>query len=87
MIGRPAPAVKESGSAAFRPSPLPATAGPSPRRSVWPGSDPYLPRPFDILAADPEQRRLRLFFTVEGRGYLERSILGSVREPIGMAHR
>jgi dihydroorotate dehydrogenase electron transfer subunit len=35
---------------------------------AWPGSDPYLPRPFDILTADPGQGRLGLFLKVEGRG-------------------
>jgi len=35
---------------------------------AWPGSDPYLPRPFDILTADPRGGRLRLFLKVEGRG-------------------
>jgi dihydroorotate dehydrogenase electron transfer subunit len=35
---------------------------------AWPGSDPYLPRPFDILTADAERGTLRLFVKVEGRG-------------------
>jgi dihydroorotate dehydrogenase electron transfer subunit len=35
---------------------------------AWPGSDPYLPRPFDILTADPARGRLKLFLKVEGRG-------------------
>ena len=35
---------------------------------AWPGSDPYLPRPFDILTADPARGRLELFLKVEGRG-------------------
>ncbi len=35
---------------------------------AWPGSDPYLPRPFDILTADAARGRLGLFLKVEGRG-------------------
>ncbi len=35
---------------------------------AWPGSDPYLPRPFDILTADPARGSLGLFLKVEGRG-------------------
>lgn len=35
---------------------------------AWPGSDPYLPRPFDILSTDPSRGTLRLFVKVEGRG-------------------
>ncbi len=34
----------------------------------WPGMDPYLPRPFDIVEADPDTGVLRLFVKVEGRG-------------------
>jgi len=35
---------------------------------AWPGSDPYLPRPFDILTVDPAKGTVRLFVKVEGRG-------------------
>lgn len=34
----------------------------------WPGGDPMLPRPFDIMQADPREGTLRLFIKVEGRG-------------------
>jgi dihydroorotate dehydrogenase electron transfer subunit len=35
---------------------------------AWPGVDPMLPRPFDIMKADPREQTLRLFVKVEGRG-------------------
>jgi len=35
---------------------------------AWPGVDPILPRPFDIIQCSPEEQTLRLFIKVEGRG-------------------
>ena len=35
---------------------------------AWPGVDPMLPRPFDIMQSDPREQTLRLFVKVEGRG-------------------
>jgi dihydroorotate dehydrogenase electron transfer subunit len=35
---------------------------------AWPGSDPMLPRPFDIMQCDPRACTFRLFVKVEGRG-------------------
>jgi dihydroorotate dehydrogenase electron transfer subunit len=35
---------------------------------AWSGSDPLLPRPFDIVQCDPHKQTLRLFVKVEGRG-------------------
>jgi dihydroorotate dehydrogenase electron transfer subunit len=35
---------------------------------AWPGVDPMLPRPFDIMQSDPREQTLRLFIKVEGRG-------------------
>ena len=35
---------------------------------AWPGVDPLLPRPFDIMQCDPREQTLRLFVKVEGRG-------------------
>jgi dihydroorotate dehydrogenase electron transfer subunit len=35
---------------------------------AWSGADPYLPRPFDIMQADPRSGRVRVFVKVEGRG-------------------
>ncbi|UCF96806.1 MAG: hypothetical protein JSV89_16750 [Spirochaetaceae bacterium] len=35
---------------------------------AWPGVDPMLPRPFDIMQCDPREQTLRLFVKVEGRG-------------------
>ena len=35
---------------------------------AWPGVDPLLPRPFDIMQCDPREQTLRLFIKVEGRG-------------------
>lgn len=34
----------------------------------WPGQDPLLPRPFDIVDADPEVGSFRLIVKIEGRG-------------------
>ncbi len=34
----------------------------------WPGLDPLLPRPFDIVQADPGGHTLRLVFKIVGRG-------------------
>ena len=35
---------------------------------AWPGVDPILPRPFDIMQCSPREQTLRLFVKVEGRG-------------------
>jgi dihydroorotate dehydrogenase electron transfer subunit len=35
---------------------------------AWPGEDPMLPRPFDIMQCNPAGQTLRLFVKVEGRG-------------------
>jgi dihydroorotate dehydrogenase electron transfer subunit len=35
---------------------------------AWPGVDPMLPRPFDIMQCSPREQTLRLFVKVEGRG-------------------
>ena len=35
---------------------------------AWPGVDPMLPRPFDIVQCSPREQTLRLFVKVEGRG-------------------
>jgi dihydroorotate dehydrogenase electron transfer subunit len=35
---------------------------------AWPGVDPMLPRPFDIMQCNPREQTLRLFVKVEGRG-------------------
>jgi dihydroorotate dehydrogenase electron transfer subunit len=35
---------------------------------AWPGVDPLLPRPIDIMQCDPAEQTLRLFVKVEGRG-------------------
>ena len=35
---------------------------------AWPGADPFLPRPFDIMDADPKSGTVLLFVKVEGRG-------------------
>jgi dihydroorotate dehydrogenase electron transfer subunit len=35
---------------------------------AWPGVDPILPRPFDIVQCSPREQTLRLFVKVEGRG-------------------
>jgi dihydroorotate dehydrogenase electron transfer subunit len=35
---------------------------------AWPAGDPVLPRPFDIVSADPETGTFRLCVKVEGRG-------------------
>ena len=35
---------------------------------AWPGVDPMLPRPFDIMQCNPAEQALRLFVKVEGRG-------------------
>jgi dihydroorotate dehydrogenase electron transfer subunit len=35
---------------------------------AWPGADPLLPRPFDLMHADPETGTIVLFVKVEGRG-------------------
>jgi dihydroorotate dehydrogenase electron transfer subunit len=34
----------------------------------WPGSDPILPRPFDIVDTYPDQEAFRLIVKIEGRG-------------------
>ena len=47
---------------------------------AWPGADPFLPRPFDLMQADPDGGTIVLFVKVEGRG----TTLLSVLEP-GMA--
>jgi dihydroorotate dehydrogenase electron transfer subunit len=46
------------------------TAGPGQFLMIraWPGVDPMLPRPFDIMRCNPAERTLRLFVKVEGRG-------------------
>jgi dihydroorotate dehydrogenase electron transfer subunit len=35
---------------------------------AWPGGDPILPRPFDIMTCSPSEQTLRMFVKVEGRG-------------------
>jgi dihydroorotate dehydrogenase electron transfer subunit len=35
---------------------------------AWPGVDPLLPRPFDIVQCNPQEQTLRLFVKIEGRG-------------------
>ena len=47
-----------------------AAAGPGQFLMIraWPGADPMLPRPFDIMQCNPGERTLRLFVKVEGRG-------------------
>ncbi|MBN2552051.1 MAG: hypothetical protein JXB06_04750 [Spirochaetales bacterium] len=35
---------------------------------AWPGVDPLLPRPFDIVQCNAQEKTLRLFVKVEGRG-------------------
>ena len=35
---------------------------------AWPGGDPMLPRPFDIMRCSPSEQTFRLFVKVEGRG-------------------
>jgi dihydroorotate dehydrogenase electron transfer subunit len=49
---------------------IPRTAEPGQFLMVrgWPGIDPLLPRPFDIMQCDGREQTLRLFFKVEGRG-------------------
>jgi dihydroorotate dehydrogenase electron transfer subunit len=42
----------------------------------WPGVDPMLPRPFDIVQCNPRDQTLRLFVKVEGRGS---ALLGSLK--------
>lgn len=34
----------------------------------WPGQDPLLPRPFDIVDTDPDEGSFRLIVKIEGRG-------------------
>jgi len=42
---------------------------------AWPGADPFLPRPFDIVRADPVSGIIVLFVKVEGRGTALLSLL------------
>jgi dihydroorotate dehydrogenase electron transfer subunit len=56
----------------------------------WPGMDPLLPRPFDIVDTDPEAGSFRLIVKIEGRGteLLSRLRPGSelqVAGPLGQA--
>ena len=32
---------------------------------AWPGDDPLLPRPFDIVQCDPQEKTLRLFYSLD----------------------
>jgi dihydroorotate dehydrogenase electron transfer subunit len=59
---------------------------------AWPGVDPMLARPFDIMQCSPREQTLRLFVKVEGRGTAvlkslapgaEVKVTGPLGQPVG----